>query len=650
MTRTVPWTLAILLLAVLSARAGTVLRVPSPDYSTLNAAVDAAADGDRILVGPGIYEEKIVIHEKSLSLIATHGPRATILDGGRKGSVLSFSGVTGARLELEGFTITNGTGEVKTLGRMTGGGLLLTKGTVSIRGNVIFGNSAFVGAGIYVSSRGEIRDNVIAFNHAMQGSGGLYLDRADMDLVNNHVVANYAGSEAGGFFIYAPNKNVRVRKNIFVENWSFMGAAVMVKLCSPLIEDNVFHRNRGCRGGAVLIQNKGSSPLIKNNLVQHNWACFGGGVCCLFGSTPLIHGNFIFDNTLINPFCLHEPKTDFSKDDPDMDPMTDFSGAGICCWASDATVACNVIAGNQARFRGGGIGCLWSSPLIVNNTVCANEAPWSPAGLYANEQASPRVFNTILWDNGSGQITDRLQTFNCAIQDEEHAGGDSEAEPAFVDGASRDYRLHAHSRLRDGGTDGVPGVPEEDMEGDVRYSGRHIDIGADEYLPQAGGLAVAPPAGASRISVPLSEGNACPLPSGLARIASPSAQGPPLDRLLEIMTRCVKDFDAVLPRWYETEARDPRKKIPADYLLEYLTREDDDPAGTIPLPLRGGAFPESMLPSTALIWHSNNRSRAGHSMPLDPNLLGNALIWTRVGTGMMNASGPFGSFEVSILP
>ncbi|MHC4942256.1 MAG: right-handed parallel beta-helix repeat-containing protein [Planctomycetota bacterium] len=650
MTRTGLLTLCILLAAAALAHAGAMLRVPSEDYPTLGAAVEAAADGDRILVGPGIYEEQIVIHEKTLSLIATHGPRATIMDGGGKGCVLRFSGVTGARLELEGFTITNGAGEVKALGRKTGGGLLLTKGTVRIQGNVIFGNNAFTGAGIYVSSNGVIQDNVIAFNHAMQSSGGVYLDRGEIDFINNYVVANYAGSEAGGFFIYAPNKEVRIDNNVFVENWSFMGAAIQVKLCSPSIEKNVFYSNRGCRGGAVLVQNKGASPLIKNNLFQKNWACFGGGICCKNGSTPLIYGNYVFDNTLVNHYCIQVPLPDFENDDPDMDPKTDFSGGGICCWSSDATVACNVIAGNMARFRGGGIACLWASPLIVNNTVCGNESPWPPAGLYAKEKAKPRVFNTILWDNEPGQITERLQTFNCAIQGEESDGENPHAEPAFVDPARRDYRLHSHSLLRDAGVDGVPGVPEEDMEGDVRYSGQHIDIGADEFLSHSGGPPAAPPAGTFEIRLHLSDGSASRLPSGLVCINPPEGRRPSLDHLLHNMISSVKDFGDVLPRWYETQVRDPRKKLPAGYLFDYLTRDDIDPSKEIPLPVRKSMQPGMFLPSTTMVWHSGDASGGEPIIPSDPILLGNVFLWTRMASGMIHASEPFGTFEVIILP
>ena len=52
----------VVLLGVLALPA--TLRVPA-DYATIQAAVDAAAPGDVILVAPGIYEEAVTDHVPS---------------------------------------------------------------------------------------------------------------------------------------------------------------------------------------------------------------------------------------------------------------------------------------------------------------------------------------------------------------------------------------------------------------------------------------------------------------------------------------------------------------------------------------------------------------------------------------------------------
>src|SRR5438128_10853671 len=48
------------------------IRVPS-DYSTIQAAADAASSGDTVEIAPGIYPEQILIVGKSLTLAGKPG-------------------------------------------------------------------------------------------------------------------------------------------------------------------------------------------------------------------------------------------------------------------------------------------------------------------------------------------------------------------------------------------------------------------------------------------------------------------------------------------------------------------------------------------------------------------------------------------------
>src|SRR5262245_15837686 len=62
----------------LVARADT-LHVPS-EYPTIQAAIDAAVDGDEIIVAPGTYHEAINFNGKALHLHSSDGPETTIID------------------------------------------------------------------------------------------------------------------------------------------------------------------------------------------------------------------------------------------------------------------------------------------------------------------------------------------------------------------------------------------------------------------------------------------------------------------------------------------------------------------------------------------------------------------------------------------
>ena len=89
---------ACLLVAAPHAVAGTTIRVPE-DYSTIQAAVDAASSGDVIDVAPGTYLETITI-DRSITLRgrvydpAKPGMNTTIVDGGGSSVITIASGIS----------------------------------------------------------------------------------------------------------------------------------------------------------------------------------------------------------------------------------------------------------------------------------------------------------------------------------------------------------------------------------------------------------------------------------------------------------------------------------------------------------------------------------------------------------------------------
>src|SRR5215467_11246084 len=97
----------ILFLAVPCAVAATVIHVPG-DQPTIQAAINAANNGDTVLVSPGTYTENINFLGKAITVTSSNGPKLTIIDGGGVSSVVTFSTNEGLSSVLSGFTLQNG--------------------------------------------------------------------------------------------------------------------------------------------------------------------------------------------------------------------------------------------------------------------------------------------------------------------------------------------------------------------------------------------------------------------------------------------------------------------------------------------------------------------------------------------------------------
>ena len=97
------------------------INIPA-DYPTIQQGIDAAVNGDTVLVAPGTYLENIDFEGKAITLKSELGPDVTTIDGNRAGSVVIFENQETTNSVLDGFKITNGTGTSHD-NRVDGGGI-----------------------------------------------------------------------------------------------------------------------------------------------------------------------------------------------------------------------------------------------------------------------------------------------------------------------------------------------------------------------------------------------------------------------------------------------------------------------------------------------------------------------------------------------
>ena len=92
----------------LAAFAQNTIHVPT-DQPTVQGAIDAASNGDTVLVAPGTYNENINFKGKAITVTNSSGAVSqTIIDGGRKAPVVTFNSSEGPNSVIGGLTIQKG--------------------------------------------------------------------------------------------------------------------------------------------------------------------------------------------------------------------------------------------------------------------------------------------------------------------------------------------------------------------------------------------------------------------------------------------------------------------------------------------------------------------------------------------------------------
>ena len=144
---------------------------PTCQYSSIQAAINAASNGDTIQIAAGTYTGSLTIPGTTspLTLVGA-GSSQTTIQGSGFGSVLMVAAGT---VSISNVTITNGDSPTGS------GGGIYNSGTLTVSGSVITGNTAGLGGGIYNTPGGTVKltYSIVSSNTATGGpgsGGGIY--------------------------------------------------------------------------------------------------------------------------------------------------------------------------------------------------------------------------------------------------------------------------------------------------------------------------------------------------------------------------------------------------------------------------------------------------------------------------------------------
>ncbi len=331
--------------------------VTVPDkYPTIQEAIDAAEEGDEIVVDIGVYRENLDFRGKSITLRSTDPDDpgvvdSTIIDGGNAGAVVSFRSGETEEAVLSGFTITRGGGLLISGGSSplitknniegnsaeVGAGIAIFDSSPTILENTITGNSGFWGGGIHVEESSPlIEGNTIQRNDAEYGSGIVIYSNASPTLLNNTISENTANQLGGGIAI-AGNSNPSLEGNTIIDNSAERGGGLYIEDSEPVVENNTISANRAVNGGGLFLINSLSAALaIISNEIADNLASFAGAGLYMQGSSPTIEDNMFMDNT------------------------SERLGGGLAVYNSSPVLLRNVFENNEAEGEDGG-GAVWVS-------------------------------------------------------------------------------------------------------------------------------------------------------------------------------------------------------------------------------------------------------------------------------------------------
>ncbi len=421
--------------AIAVTLSGDILEVPAT-YPTIQAAVNAAADGDEVVVSPGTYGEwNIRLLGKAITVRGTDPSdsatvAATIVDGGGNDRVFFIADGEHHDTVVSGLTIRGGYAR-------EGGGIACweTAPTISncvitgcqahapgLGGGAIWGkDSDLVLEGCTLTGNSAVSyGGAVSLATASSALGGILALSATPELLDCRIEGNSAANGAGVFF-----SNVR-----------------------PMIAGCLVLGNTATGYGGGIFGTNSASATIDSCTVGNNSAAYGGGLS-LQRTATTIQGGAIRDNqataAIFGGGGAFIDRSAVTLSGTNLDANTCAADGGALHLVGGSTTIRNSLLTNSTSSGQGGAIYTTANPVTIQNCTLAGNSAAEGDAIYAQSGGATTGVNNIVTNGGSDELTPTHRvTMSYSIVEGGWSGaGNLDVDPLYRDLGAKDYHLQA---------------------------------------------------------------------------------------------------------------------------------------------------------------------------------------------------------------
>ncbi|MFO0828406.1 MAG: hypothetical protein U0572_09675 [Phycisphaerales bacterium] len=290
------------------------LMVPG-QFPTIQAAIDASANGDVINVAPGTYVEHIRFKGKAITVRGVAGAATTVLDGAGVGPVVRFTELEGPGSRLEGVRVTNGASFI-------GGGILAISSSPTISECIVDACSAVErGGGLAIlAGDPEVSQCTFTNNTARVRGGAVYVASGASPVFegctfeSNSVLPLYSTDPCGGGAIAVLSASADVSGCDFVDNLvsdddstggsSASGGGMFLESSSMSLLDSTFYSNAATASSANRLARGGAIRAMQSSLTLT--ACAFQGNTASNSTSSWASGGAVDADSLTVDGCMFE--------------------------------------------------------------------------------------------------------------------------------------------------------------------------------------------------------------------------------------------------------------------------------------------------------------------------------------------------------